>query len=123
MYPITVRLSTGAEAGEQVQVAMLRAGPGQDMAPGEIHHYSFHEFATVQEAVSISVRPHPNVPRSVLVVENVQGVTGFPVGKKRRVHLCRRIFRRLWHNLDVKELLWLSKRITIVRGISTHSSP
>ena len=55
----------------------ISAGPGQDMAPGEIHHYSFHEFATVQEAVSISVRPHPNVPLSVLVVENVQGVTGF----------------------------------------------
>ena len=57
----------------------VSTGPGQDMVPGEIHHYSFHEFATVQEAVSITVRPHVNFPRSVLVVENVQGVTGFPV--------------------------------------------
>jgi hypothetical protein len=57
----------------------ISAGPGYHMAPGEIHHYSFHEYATVQEAVSISVRPHVNFLRSVLVVENVQGVTGSPV--------------------------------------------
>ncbi len=53
------------------------SGPGHEMAPGEIHYYSF-ENLTDQEAVSIGVHPQvTGFPRCVLVVENVQGVTGF----------------------------------------------
>jgi hypothetical protein len=48
------------------------------MAPGEVHQYAFPDFSE-QEAVSISVHPVVQfLPRSVLVVENVQGVTGDP---------------------------------------------
>jgi len=47
------------------------------MTPGEVHHYTF-ENLTDQEAVSISVHPVVNFPRSVLVVQNVLGVTGSP---------------------------------------------
>ena len=48
------------------------------MAPGEIDHYAFSD-SDEREAVSISVHPVVQfLPRSVLTVENVQGVTGVP---------------------------------------------
>ena len=48
------------------------------MAPGEVHHYVFSD-SDEREAVSISVHPVVHfLPRSVLAVENVQGVTGAP---------------------------------------------
>lgn len=54
------------------------SGPGHEMAPGEVHHYAFSDFHE-NEAVSISVHPVVQfLPRSALVVENVQGVTGDP---------------------------------------------
>jgi hypothetical protein len=49
-----------------------------DMAPGEVHYYAFSDLDET-EAVSISVHPAIRfLPRSALVVENVQGVTGDP---------------------------------------------
>ena len=49
------------------------------MAPGEIHSYFFWGY-TDQDAISITVHPVVSPgPQYVLVVENVQGVTGAPV--------------------------------------------
>jgi hypothetical protein len=60
-------------------ISFTSSGPGHDMAPGQVHHYAFSDFDE-KEAVSISVHPVVQfLPRSVLVVENVQGVTGTPV--------------------------------------------
>ena len=54
------------------------SGPGNDMAPGEVHSYAFSDIDE-KEALSISVHPVVHfLPRSVLTVENVQGVTGSP---------------------------------------------
>ena len=60
-------------------VSWTSSGTGHDMAPGEVHHYTFSDFDE-KEAVSVSMHPVVRfLPRSVLVVENVQGVTGAPV--------------------------------------------
>ena len=54
------------------------SGPGNDMAPGEVHNYAFSDFSE-QDAVSISAHPVVQfLPRTVLAVENVHGVTGDP---------------------------------------------
>jgi hypothetical protein len=59
-------------------VSWTSSGTGHDMAPGEVHHYTFSDFDE-KEAVSVSMHPVVRfLPRSVLVVENVQGVTGDP---------------------------------------------
>lgn len=54
------------------------SGPGNDMTPGEVHSYAFSDIDE-KEALSISVHPVVHfLPRSLLTVENVQGVTGSP---------------------------------------------